>query len=391
MQIIIHLRVFLGFYRRNCGTPTVFFAGSIFLWTKPAIGDKIYLIIAWKASEVCVESVSFAVNAILPIVLLIFFGYFLRRVGFLNDEWFKKGNKLVFHVLLPCLLFVNVYNIESFSSFDWSVVIYSEIAVFVIFFLGLIAVKLLVPNDFQKGAVWQCVFRSNYAIIGMPLAAALGGDAGLSVAAVLSASSIPTFNILAVIALTAFNKDENGKKANMLDVLKKIAKNPLIIGVASGMVAIAIRALIPEGSDGLPVFSLRGDLPFIFTAVENIAKISSPLALIVLGGQFDFAVIKHLKRQIITGTLIRIVFVPLLCVGGAVVLSKYTRIINLDLSVYPALLALFGSPVAVSSAVMAQEMDNDGVLAGQLVVWTSIFSIFTLFLFIVVLRRIGVL
>ena len=338
-----------------------------------------------------VENVSFAVNAILPIVLLIFFGYFLRRSGFLDDVWFKKANKLVFRVLLPCLLFVNVYSIESFSSFDWSVVIYSEIAVLVIFFIGLLAVKLLVPNDFQKGAVWQCVFRSNYAIIGMPLAAALGGDAGLSVAAVLSAFSIPTFNILAVVALTAFNKEEDGKKADFKSVLKKIVTNPLIIGVSLGMAAIALRALIPEGSDGLPVFSLKNDLPFVFAAVENVAKISSPLALIVLGGQFDFAVIKNLKRQIITGTLIRIVFVPLLCVGGAVLLSKYTRLISFDSSVYPALLALFGSPVAVSSAVMAQEMDNDGVLAGQLVVWTSIFSIFTLFIFIVALRGVGVL
>jgi predicted permease len=47
--------------------------------------------------------------------------------------------------------------------------------------------------------------------------------------------------------------------------------------------------------------------------------------------------------------------------------------------------------MAVSSAVMAQEMDNDGVLAGQLVVWTSFFSIITLFVFILALRTLGYL
>ena len=63
----------------------------------------------------------------------------------------------------------------------------------------------------------------------------------------------------------------------------------------------------------------------------------------------------------------------------------------MDSAAYPALLALFGSPMAVSSAVMAQEMDNDGVLAGQLVVWTSFFSIITLFVFILALRTLGYL
>ena len=50
------------------------------------------------------------------------------------------------------------------------------------------------------------------------------------------------------------------------------------------------------------------------------------------------------------------------------------------------LLPLFGSPVATSSFAMAQQMGGDSDLAGQLVVYTSIFSIFTMFLWIVVLK-----
>ena len=43
----------------------------------------------------------FAINAVLPLVLLILLGYLLRRVGFLNDEFLKIGNKVVFRVALP--------------------------------------------------------------------------------------------------------------------------------------------------------------------------------------------------------------------------------------------------------------------------------------------------
>lgn len=337
------------------------------------------------------DTLIFALNAILPIILLIFFGYFLKRKNFLDEAWFKKGNKLIFRVCLPFLLFTNVYNIESFTAINWSVVIYSEIAIFTVFFLGLLLVKLTIPNDRQKGVVLQCTFRSNFAIIGLTLAESLGGPEGVGIAAILSAFSIPTFNILAVIALTMFNKGENGQRIDFKNVLKKIATNPLIIGVVCGLAALGIRALLPADADGSPVFSLSGNLPFLYTAISNVAKISSPLALIILGGLFDFSAVKGMLKQILIGTLSRVVVVPGLVLGIAVLLSKYTTILNFDATVYPALIALFGSPVAVASAIMAQEMDNDGTLAGQLVVWTSILSIFTLFFFILILRGLGLL
>lgn len=331
----------------------------------------------------------FAFNAISPIILLILLGYILKKINFLDEGWFKKGNKLVFRVCLPVLLFMNVYNIESLAEIDWTVVIYAEIIIVLMFFLGLLLVKLTIPEDRQKGVILQCVFRSNFAIIGIPLAEALGGAEAMGIASILSAFSIPTFNILAVIALTMYNKDENGHKANLKDTLKKIATNPLILGVAAGMVVLVIRSLIPtsaeimENGTGELIFSIKNNLPWLYNTLNNISKISSPLALIVLGGQFDFAAVKELKKQIVIGTLARVVVVPMIAIGLAIGLTTYTNILQFSTEVYPALIALFGSPVAVSSAIMAQEMDNDGTLAGQLVVWTSIASIFTIFFFVV--------
>ena len=337
------------------------------------------------------DTLLFALNAILPIILLILLGYLLKKKNFLDEGWFKKGNKLIFRVCLPCMLFVNVYSIESFTDINWSVVVYSEIAIFAAFFIGLVMVKLTIPDNRQKGVILQCVFRSNFAIIGLPLAESLGGVEGKGIAAVLSAFSIPTFNILAVIALTMFVDSEDGHKANLKDVLIKIAKNPLIIGVVCGLVVLGIRSFIPVNADGNLVFSLSGSLKFFYDAVNNLSRISSPLALVILGGLFDFAAVKGMWKEIIIGTASRVVAVPLIVIGLAVILSKYTTLISFDATVYPALIALFGSPVAVSSAIMAQEMDNDGILAGQLVVWTSIVSIVTTFLAVFILRTMGLL
>ena len=120
------------------------------------------------------DTLLFALNAILPIILLILLGYLLKTKNFLDEGWFKKGNKLVFRVCLPCMLFINVYSIQSFTSINWSVVVYSEIAILAAFFIGLLTVKLTVPDNKQKGVILQCVFRSNFAIIGLTLAESLG-------------------------------------------------------------------------------------------------------------------------------------------------------------------------------------------------------------------------
>ncbi len=337
------------------------------------------------------DTLLFALNAILPIILLILLGYLLKKKGFLDEDWFKKGNKLIFRVCLPCMLFINVYSISSFTDINWSVVVYSEIAIFTAFFIGLFIVKRTVPDNRQKGVILQCVFRSNFAIIGLPLAESLGGVEGKGIAAVLSAFSIPTFNILAVLALTMFVDGEDGSKADLKDVLSKIAKNPLIIGVVCGLAVLGIRSFIPVSADGSLVFSLSGSLKFIYDAVNNLSKVSSPLALVILGGLFDFAAVKGMLKEIVIGTAARVAAVPLIVIGLAVILSKYTGLIDFDAAVYPAMIALFGSPVAVSSAIMAQEMDNDGILAGQLVVWTSIASIATIFFAVFILRAIGLL
>jgi hypothetical protein len=52
-------------------------------------------------------------------------------------------------------------------------------------------------------------------------------------------------------------------------------------------------------------------------------------------------------------------------------------------------MSMFASPAAVSSYTMAQQMDGDAELAGQLVVFTTVFSLVTLFFWISGLMAFG--
>lgn len=337
------------------------------------------------------EILLFALNAVLPIITLIGLGYLLKRVGFLSEEFLRVGNKFVFRIGLPALLFYTIYSISSVSIINWSVIIYAVIAILTLFLIGLVIARLFIPDKRQKGVIIQAIFRSNYAIIGIPLAQALGGTPAIAVVALVSAIAVPLMNVLAVISLSLYIKEDDAK-LEMKETLIKIAKNPLIIAVFLGLFTLLIRSFIPlDPVTSIPVFTLEHNVTFIYTVIKWVGQIASPFALIILGGTFEFFVIKSLGKQIVIGTLSRVFLAPLITLSLAVFLSYKTSFFNFTVVDYPAFIALLASPTAVSSAIMAKEMQNDEKLAIQLVVWSTISSIVSIFLIVVIFRAAGLL
>lgn len=330
-----------------------------------------------------------AFNAIIPIVLIIGIGFFLRQKGMLTEEFIKVGNKLGFQILLPIMLFLSVYSIESFSAIRWDVVIYCVAMQLLLFVLGYVSVGLTTRVHKRRGVILQNIFRSNVAIIGMSLTSVLGNAEALAITAVVLAFIQPVMNTLAVVSLSIYSDDE-GQKISLADILKKVATNPLIHGILIGMLCLALRSA-QKSLFGEVVFSLQRDMRFLYTALNNLKSITSPFMLLILGGQFNFTASKGMLREIVTGTLWRVVIAPVLCIGLAIVLSAHTKLINFGPEVYPSLIALFGSPTAVSSAIMAGQMGHDHQLATQLVVWTSVASIFTMFVTVCILMSVGLL
>lgn len=336
----------------------------------------------------------YAFNAVVPLVLLIFVGYLLRRIGIFSERFISEGYRFSFRIALPCLLFCNVYTIESLGEINLGVVIYGLLGITALFVLGAIAAFLFIPDSRQRGVIVQCFFRSNFAILGSALAAALGGDESLQCVAILAAFSIPLFNSLAVVALSIFH-GARGEGTGLRSIRwgsigRKILTNPLIIGIAIGLFCLAVRALLPLRADGTQVFRLSRDLKFLYATVENISKIASPFMLLMLGGQFTFSATGTMKKQIVVGVVGRVILAPVLCIGGAYLLSR-AGVLSVGAPEYVSFIALFASPVAVSSAIMAREMDNDDILAGQLVVWTSISSVLSVFLLAFAFRSFGLI
>ena len=317
----------------------------------------------------------FSVNAIAPIVLTVVIGYLIKRAGLLPKATAAQLNKVVFRVLLPVMLMLNIYKIELGMKIGISYIFYGVLLLLALFALLLYPVCRLVKRS-QRGVLLQCIFRSNYALIGIPIAIALCGERGAIYATVMGAVMIPIFNILAVFCLAIFSD----KRADYKSVLLGIVKNPLIIGVAAGGLLLLIRMLFVR----LGISFRLSDITPVYKVLSDLSAVSTPLALLCLGANFEFSAIASLKKQIILGVTLRNVLVPIIGIGLALLLGGFT---DAHFSVF---IALFATPLAVSTVPMAQEMDGDHELAGQILVFSTIFSALSIFLSTYILRLVGI-
>ena len=326
------------------------------------------------------DSLIFALNAVAPIVIMVAIGYVLKKMGWMTVPFAKAANKLVFHLFLPAMLFLNVYKIEDLSKIEFDYIAYVMIMTLVVFFGALPVVLLVAKKRERRGALWQASFRSNYALVGIPLAQALFGDGGVLIATLLSAVFVPAINILAVVSLTVFRND--GERPSIKKLLLGILKNPLIQSVLLGLAVLGIRALFAQTG-----ISFRlSDVKPIFKVLEYLAPLATPIALLALGAQFEFSAVSEMRREITFGVLMRTVVVPMIGIGTAYIFfcGQFTG------AHFAAFVAAFATPVSISSVPMAQEMDADATLAGQLVVWSTLFSAFSVFLTSFLLRAAGI-
>ena len=323
------------------------------------------------------ESFVFAVNATLPIIIMVAVGYSLKKIGLVDLTLAKKLNTLVFRVFLPAMLFLNVYSIDSSMNIGAGYIAFGCLGALLIFAVALIVVPLISKKGDVKAVLTQACFRSNYALIGIPLAESLYGAEGAAVAALMSAFSIPLFNVLAVLSFSFFC---GSKKPSVKKILLGIVKNPLIISIALGGIALGVKAAFVN--NGVQ-FALES-FPPLYKTLTYLSVAATPIALVSLGAQFEFVDVKEFGREIFFCVAVRNVLAPSILLTLAYFIGAFSG------AHFASFIALFATPIAVSSVPMAQELGGHSRLAGQLVIWTTLVSSVTIFLFSFILKLVGV-
>lgn len=318
------------------------------------------------------ENLLFSVNAVLPIFLLVGLGWFLKKTSFLPDAFYAGSEKFVFKIGLPCMLFLNVAEstVENLEN-NIPLVLFCSASVVVAFLLLVLIVPLFVKENDKRGAFIQGAYRSNFGILGLPLAANLFGKEGAATAAILMPAAIIFFNVLAVVILTVYAPSDLKKKPSVLarDIAASVLKNPLIIAVVLG----------------LPFLFFNLELPlFVGKTANNLSGTVSALALISLGAGFNRESLVGKVKYSVAAASVKTAVIPSLAVFAAYLCGF--RGVQLGL-----VFILFGSPTAVSSYIMAKSMKSDHEMAGQILLLSTLMCLFTLFLGIFLLRSFGLI
>jgi len=309
------------------------------------------------------ESLILSFNSVMPIFLLMLTGYILKAVNIADKKGFDTVNRLVFKAFLPTLLFYNIYKTESADVVNPGLMIFTVAGTLIVFAVGYASVFILTKDNAKRGVMLQGFFRSNYAILGLPLVEYIceGKTSGLS--SLMVAVIVPLFNVLAVISLERFRDG----KLDIPKMLKGVLTNTLIIGCLLGLVFYLAGIKLPD---------------VVEKAVSDVAKIASPLAIIVLGASFTFSSLRGCVKELCTVVAARLVIVPAIAIFFAVLLGFTGEALA-------CVLIAFGAPVAVSSFSMAQQMGGDEALAAQVVVVSSALCLLTLFGWIFLLNSMG--
>ena len=310
------------------------------------------------------DMILLGLNVVIPLFVIMVLGYITRRAGIINEKGIGQVNRLLFWVFLPAILFVSVYETDLRSVFDIKIILYSLIGTTVVYLVSFIIVPRLTSRRNKNGVIIQALIRGNEVYFGFPVVVTLIGAQHLGLMAIVVAFAVIMYNGYSVIALEYYK----GDKVNKGRLLKNLFTNPLIIATVVSSIFVLLNIIIPK---------------MIMSGFSLLASVASPLALFLLGASFTFSSARKYIKDIFWVTLFRLIIIP----AVVVITTMAMGFSNIGIVI---LYVTFGVPTSVSSYSMAMELQADHELAGQLVVFTSLFSILSVFLFTILLQTLGI-
>lgn len=300
----------------------------------------------------------FALNATVPVFLIILLGFFLQKIGFLNDSFNNTADAFVFRCALPVSLFRSIAGMDFYGDFDLRFCLFCFLGTTVMFAGVWGASWLLLKDKSQVGAFAQASARSSAAILGVALATNIYGNAGMVPMMIMSA--VPFFNVYSVLILSFSPQvDENGRllpgshgMAAVKSACVNVAKNPLILGILAGLPFALLRITVPTMID---------------SALKSVGNTATPIALLVVGASFSGAQALKRWKSATVSALVKLFLLPaiFLPLAGAMGFQDSQMI---------AILIMAGSPTTVACFIMAKNMKADSVLTANAVLLSTLLS-----------------
>lgn len=320
----------------------------------------------WRKEVDNMENLIFSLNATIPIFLMMVLGYIFHQIGWMDDVFASKMNKFVFLVPLPVMVFKDLATVDFSKVWDLKFVLFCFGAT--VLSIAIAAVVSCIWRDKAlKGEFIQASYRSSAALLGIAFIQNIYGNSVM--APLMIIGSVPLYNIMAVVVLSFFKPGQEGKMTAQLwkKMLKGIVTNPIIIGIVLGIIWSIFQIPMPH---------------ILEKTLTNLGNVASPMGLMAMGATFDFRKALGKAKPAITATIIKLIGFVLIFLPVAVSMGfREEKLV--------AILVMLGSATTVSCYVMAKNMGHEGVLTSSVVMLTTVFSAFSLTMWLYILRSLG--
>ena len=313
------------------------------------------------------ENLIFSLNATVPVFLMMLLGMLFRKLGWIDEAFASKMNQFVFLVPLPVLVFHDLAAADIGDVWNFRFVAFCFLVTAAS--IAICAVlSCFLKEKAQRGEFIQASYRSSAALLGIALTTNIYGDAGLVPLMIIG--SVPLYNIMAVVVLSLTSPAKDApKKGLWKSTLKGIITNPIILGIAAGLLWSVLRLPFP---------------PILEKTVSSLGDLAAPLGLIAMGATFRLDKAVGQAKPAIAASVIKLV-------GFCVLFLPLSVRMGFREEELVAILIMLGSATTVSCYVMAKNMGHEGTLTSSAVMLTTLFSAFTITGWLFLLKSLGLL
>ena len=210
------------------------------------------------------------IEVVLPVFLLIGFGYVVVRRGWFGDAGVDGLMKFTQKFAIPCLLFSAMSTLDLAAVFQWRLLVSFYAGAISGFALGLLGARYLFGRPWTDAvAIGFCCLFSNSLLLGVPISERAYGTASLASNFAIIAVHSPICYLIGITAMEIARNTGTSVAATLGTILKAMFSNALIIGILLG---------VGVNLSGIP-------LPAPFTeALGMMVRAAIPVALFGLGG-----------------------------------------------------------------------------------------------------------
>lgn len=310
------------------------------------------------------ESLIMATKVVVPMAMMVGIGVLFWIFGLADGPTMKKVDGMIFKVFMPMVSFYNIYKTDFTKFGDISYILYGVAVVMGLFLFAMFVVPKYVKPGPTAASYGQAIFRSNYLIFGAAVAESIYGAGNFGLVTLLGSVAVPLFNAQAAVLLeTARHGAADAKK-----LLLAIIKNPTVIATVAGLAINFTGLVLPE---------------LVLEVVQDLAGLTTPLSFLSIGVTLSLGLVAK-KAYLYSAVALRLVIIPAIFVLLGVLLGFRGQELC-------ALMILFAAPTAVSSYPMAVAMDADGDFAAQMVAYTTVLCLPTIFVFTLILNTLGLM